>query len=96
MIILVSWKEEFKQAGLELGFDLLLVALIVCWVAAILTAILEVSLWVVFGLFFLGCVFLFSMFTISRNSEEAEKKALALENVEDTENEAEEESDDSE
>ena len=82
MIILVSWKEEFKQAGIELGFDLLLVALIICWVAAIVTAILEVSLWIALGLFFLGCVFLFSMFTVSRNSEEAEKKALAKENSE--------------
>ena len=85
---MVSWKDEFKQAGIELGFDLLLVALIICWVAAIVTAILEVSLWIALGLFFLGCVFLFSMFTVSRNSEEAEKKALALEN---SEEEAEEE-----
>jgi len=82
MIILVSWKEEFKQAGIELGYDLLLVALIICWVAAIVTAILEVSLWIALGLFFLGCIFLFSMFTVSRNSEEAEKKALAIENSE--------------
>lgn len=89
MIILVSWKEEFKQAGLELGFDLLLVALIICWVAAIVTAILEISLWIVFGLFFLGCVFLFSMFTVSRNSEEAEKKALALEGSEEESSESE-------
>ncbi len=86
---MVSWKEEFKQAGIELGYDLLLVALIICWVAAIVTAILEVSLWIALGLFFLGCIFLFSMFTVSRNSEEAEKKALAKENSEDVEEEEE-------
>jgi len=79
MIKLVSWKEEFKQAGLELGFDLLLVAVVISWVAAVVTALLEVSLWIVFALFFLGCVFLFAMFTVSRNSEEADKKALAAE-----------------
>ncbi len=88
---MVSWKDEFKQAGIELGYDLLLVALIICWIAAIVTAILEVSLWIVFGLFFIGCVFLFSMFTVSRNSDEAEKKALALESAEEVTEEEEKE-----
>ena len=63
---MVSWKEEFKQAGIELGFDLLLVGLIICWIAAIVVAILEISLWVVFAFFLLGCVFLFSMFYVAR------------------------------
>ena len=62
---MVSWKDEFKQAGIELGFDLLLVGLIICWIAAIVLAILEISLWVVFGFFLLGCIFLFSMFYVS-------------------------------
>ena len=87
MITVVTWKEDIKQAGVELGYDLLLVAVIICWIAAVVTAILEVYLWIVFALFFLGCVFLFAMFTVSRNSEEAEAKALAQEENESIEDE---------
>lgn len=76
---MVSWKEEFKQAGIELGYDLLLVLLVISWVAAIVTAILEVSLWIVFGLFFLGCIFLYSMFYIAKRVEEKEEMEQALE-----------------
>ncbi|MFW9922918.1 MAG: hypothetical protein ACFFDW_06465 [Candidatus Thorarchaeota archaeon] len=71
---MVSWNDEFKQAGIELGYDLLLVALVICWVAALVTAILEVTLWIAFGLFFLGCVFLFSMFYVSRKYDEKEEE----------------------
>lgn len=71
---MVSWKDEFKHAGIELGYDLLLVALVICWVAAVVTAILEITLWIVFGLFLLGCVFLFSMFYVSKKYDENEKE----------------------
>ena len=70
---MVQWKDEFKQAGLELAYDLMLVAVIVFWVIALVLVILEASLWYVFGFFFLGCIFLFSMFYYSNTINEKEK-----------------------
>lgn len=70
---MVQWKDEFKQAGLELGYDLMLVAVIISWIAAIVLVILEISLWYVFGFFFLGCIFLYSMFYYSNSVNEKEK-----------------------
>ncbi|NHJ05611.1 MAG: hypothetical protein EAX90_12365 [Candidatus Heimdallarchaeota archaeon] len=79
---MVQWKDEFKQAGLELGYDLMLVAVIISWVAAIILVILEISLWYVFGFFFLGCIFLYSMFYYSKSINEKEKEELAATEVE--------------
>ncbi|MEA2071066.1 MAG: hypothetical protein U9O98_07225 [Asgard group archaeon] len=51
-----SWKEDFKFAAINLAYDYAIVLLTIFWVTAIVLALLEISLWIVFGLFFLGCV----------------------------------------
>ncbi|NHJ33525.1 MAG: hypothetical protein FK732_11760 [Asgard group archaeon] len=71
---MTTLKEDAKDVGLALGFDLMLVAIIFCWVAAIVLALLEVTLWVVFGVFLLGCGFFFAVIYFSKKSEEKEKE----------------------
>lgn len=67
-------KEDAKDVGLALVFDLMLVAIILCWVLAIVLALLEVTLWIVFGVFLLGCGFFFVVVYFARKSEEEEQK----------------------
>jgi hypothetical protein len=68
-------KEDAKDVGLSLAFDLMLVAFVVCWIAAVLLAIFEISLWVVFGVFLLGCGIFFAMLYFSQKLEAKEKEA---------------------
>ncbi|MCG3252350.1 MAG: hypothetical protein KAX09_00760 [Candidatus Heimdallarchaeota archaeon] len=67
-------KEDVKDVGIALIFDLMLIAIILCWVLAIVLALLEVTLWIVFGVFLLGCGFFFVVIYFSRKSEEEEQK----------------------
>ena len=68
-------KEDAKDVGLSIAFDLMLVAFVVCWTAAILLALFEVSIWVVFGVFLLGCGIFFAMLYFSQKIENKEKEA---------------------
>ena len=67
-------KEDVKDVDIALIFDLMLIAIILCWVLAIVLALLEVTLWIVFGVFLLGCGFFFVVIYFSRKSEEEEQK----------------------
>lgn len=67
-------KEDAKDVGLALVFDLMLVAIILCWILAVVLALLEVTLWIVFGVFLLGCGFFYVVIYFSRKSEEEEKE----------------------
>lgn len=67
-------KEDAKDVGLALVFDLMLVAIIFCWVLAIVLALLEVTLWIVFGIFLLGCGFFYVVIYFAKKSEEEEQK----------------------
>ncbi|NHK31548.1 MAG: hypothetical protein FK730_09365 [Asgard group archaeon] len=69
---MTTLKEDVKDVSLAIAFDLMLVAFVVCWVIAIILAFLEISLWVVFGLFLLGCGIFFALIYLSRKSEEKE------------------------
>ena len=75
---MTSIKEDVKDVSIALAFDLMLVILIVCWVLAIVLALLEVSLWIVFGLFLVGCGLFFALLYFSKREEEKEKKAEAV------------------
>jgi len=75
-------KQDVTDVSLSLVYDFLLVALIFSWMAAILLALIEVSLWIVFGIFLLGCGFLSGILYFNRKSEEEEKAKLAAENAE--------------
>jgi predicted membrane protein len=66
-------KEDVKDVGLALVFDLMLVFIILFWVLAIVLALLEVTLWVVFGVFLIGCGFFFAVLYFSKKTEEKEK-----------------------
>ncbi|NHJ49719.1 MAG: hypothetical protein FK733_18150 [Asgard group archaeon] len=78
-------KEDAKDVGLSIAFDLMLVAFVVSWVAAILLALFEVSLWVVFGVFLVGCGIFFAMLYFSQKLESKEKEAeVTLEDEADT------------
>lgn len=79
---MVSWKDEFKQAGIELGYDLLLVGLLISWITAITLVILEISLWYVFGFFLLGCIFLFSMIYVYNKYGKEETDEIITKNEE--------------
>ena len=70
-------KEDAKDVGLALAFDFMLVAIIICWVLALVLALLEVTLWVVFGVFLLGCGFFFLVLYLSKRHEEKEKEKEA-------------------
>ncbi len=67
-------KEDAKDVGLALVFDLMLVAILLCWGLAVVLALLEVTLWIVFGVFLLGCGFFYVVIYFSRKSEEEEKQ----------------------
>ena len=71
---MTTLKEDAKDVGLALVFDFLLVAFILCWVLALLLALLEVTLWVVFGVFLLGCGIFFLVLYFSKKNEEKEKE----------------------
>jgi positive regulator of sigma E activity len=80
---MTTLKEDAKDVGLSLVFDFMLVAIILCWILAIVLALLEVTLWVVFGVFLLGCGFFFLVMYFSKKSEEKEKsKEKAVEKEE--------------
>ncbi len=76
---MTSIKEDVKDVSLALAYDLMLVVLIVCWVVAIVLALLEVSLWIVFGAFLLGCGLFFALLYFAKKEEEKEKEAAEVE-----------------
>ena len=80
-------KEDAKDVGLALVFDLMLVAIIFCWALAVVLALLEVTLWIVFGVFLLGCGFFYLVIYFSRKSEEEEKQKKEEENVKEDQSE---------
>ena len=71
---MTTLKEDTKDVGLSVAFDLMLVAFVVCWVMAIILALLGISIWIVFGIFLLGCGIFFALLYFSRKSEEQEQK----------------------
>jgi hypothetical protein len=71
---MTTLKEDAKEVGISLAFDFMLVAFVISWAAAIFLALIEVSLWVVFGVFLLGCGIFFGMLYLSRKIEEKEKE----------------------
>ncbi|MCK5157818.1 MAG: hypothetical protein KAR08_01570 [Candidatus Heimdallarchaeota archaeon] len=84
-------KEDAKDVGLALVFDLMLIAIILCWVLAVVLALLEVTLWIVFGVFLLGCGFFYVVIYFTRKSkeeeEEEEKQKIEEENVKEDQSE---------
>jgi membrane protein implicated in regulation of membrane protease activity len=71
---MTTLKEDAKDVSLSVAYDLMLVAFVVCWVIAVILAFLEISLWIVFGLFLLGCGIFFALIYLSRKSEEKEQE----------------------
>ncbi|MCF2144099.1 MAG: hypothetical protein K9W42_10390 [Candidatus Heimdallarchaeota archaeon] len=71
---MTTLKEDTKEIAIAIGYDFLIVAFLFSWIAAIILALVEISLWVVFGVFLLGCLFFFSVVVISKNQEQAESE----------------------
>ena len=74
MIKMTTLREDTKDIAISIGYDFLLVALLLCWLGAIILALVEVSLWVVFGVFLVGCGIFFAMLYIGSKAESKEKK----------------------
>ncbi|NHJ85353.1 MAG: hypothetical protein FK734_07810 [Asgard group archaeon] len=71
---MTSLKQDAKDIGLALAYDLMLVFLIVLWIIAIVLALLEISMWIVLGLFLVGCGMFFALLYFSKKHEEKEQK----------------------
>jgi membrane protein implicated in regulation of membrane protease activity len=84
---MVNWKEDLKKAGIAVVFDFMVIGLIMIWVAAIILALLEISLWVVFGLFLIGCILLFTIRYFFDEKEEPENGEEQKEQAEQVEKE---------
>ena len=71
---MTSLKQDAKDIGISLAYDLLLVFLIVLWIVAIVLALLEISMWIVIGLFLVGCGLFFALLYFSKKQEEKEQE----------------------
>ncbi|MBN1329776.1 MAG: hypothetical protein JXA54_09910 [Candidatus Heimdallarchaeota archaeon] len=71
---MATLKEDVKDVSISLAYDLLLVALIFSWITAIVLALLEISLWLVFGFFLIGCGLFFSVIYIGQKYKEKEEQ----------------------
>lgn len=79
---MTSIKEDVKDVSISLALDLMLVVLIISWILAIVLTILEVSLWIVFGIFLVGCGLFFALLYLFKKEEEKEKNLAITEEVE--------------
>ncbi len=66
-------KEDVKDVSISLAYDLLIVLFILSWIAAIVLALLEVSLWLVFGFFLIGCGLFFAVIYLGQKYKEKEE-----------------------
>ncbi len=67
---MTTLKEDAKDIGLSVAYDLMLVAFVICWVMAIILAFLEISIWIVFGVFLLGCGIFFALLHFTQKNDE--------------------------
>ena len=91
---MATWKDDLKYAGRSVLFYLMLAVLVICWITAITLTILEVTFWVIIGLYLLGAVLFFTINYLSQEEEEEEgqeKKEEEKDKREETTKEPEEE-----
>jgi len=72
VIGMTTLREDTKEVAIAIGYDFLIVAFLFSWVIAIVLALVEVSLWVVFGIFLLGCLFFYTAIVISKRQADSE------------------------
>ncbi|HUT80982.1 MAG TPA: hypothetical protein VMZ29_07245 [Candidatus Bathyarchaeia archaeon] len=73
---MATLKEDVKDVSISLAYDLMLVALIFSWITAIVLALLEISLWLVFGFFLIGCGLFFAVIYVGQKYKENEEKEV--------------------